>query len=48
MVGTLEEKEIYIPDEHLKNIFGEFDKNLSILEKKLSVYTKFSIDNSLF
>ncbi|MBP5165327.1 MAG: PhoH family protein [Lachnospiraceae bacterium] len=36
-MGTLEEKEIYIPDEHLKNIFGEFDKNLSILEKKLSV-----------
>ena len=33
----LEEKEIYIPDEHLKNIFGEFDHNLSILEKNLSV-----------
>lgn len=37
MVGVLEEIELSIPDEHLKNIFGEFDKNLSILEKELSV-----------
>ena len=33
----MEEIELSIPDEHLKNIFGEFDKNLMILEKKLSV-----------